>query len=815
MRGKFKKDYWIIKFSGLFDPVYYLKQYPDVRRADIDPLEHFVMYGWKEGRNPNEWFNTREYLEKNPDVAKAGINPFVHWIRWGRFEGREVFTKNAYFVQQRNNDTKLRFSSLIYLAKLAVKNPYYIKRFFQVMKTEGLRSAILKAKNRIIEDYNFKPILINKNRIKMQEKISFPEVANPLVSIIIPVHNKFEFTYNCLYSIYLNTPLEKVEIIIADDGSTDETLNIKKYVEGIKVVRNENALGFIKNCNIASKYAQGEYLVFLNNDTLVQPNWLYYMVALFERYNNVGVVVSKLVYPNGKLQEAGSIIWKDGSTSGYGKGDDPDKPEYLYVREVDYGSGACLMIKKNLFEQIGGFDETFAPAYYEDVDLCLKTWSRGYKVLYQPKSVIIHYEHGTHGSEEAKSQILSNKEKFICKWQKFLEHKHSYSNDNIVKARVFKNKNYRILVLDDCIPAIHRGSGYPRMYNILKMLNELGYEVTFYPITDTYPYEPYLNELQQDGIEVFFGRYAGFENLKDFAKKRKNYYNIVLVSRPHNMKLSFEIIREYFPNAILIYDAEALFSLREIYKKEVLCEPLSHNEKLKMIKEEINLIENADVCISVSKREAERIAKYSRMNKDNIFVYSYPAKIELTQTKFEDREGILFLGTFLLNGCPNEDAILYFVEKIFPIILKNIDSKLYIVGTNNLESISKLASEKIIITGRVDNLKDYFEKTRVFIVPHRYAAGIPLKLLDAMRYGLPSVVSKIIAEQIDYGMSEVFLVGNDPESFAEQCIKLYTNKDLWEKIRKNALEYISQNHSPEVLKSRLKAIIEHKVTKEF
>ena len=292
---------------------------------------------------------------------------------------------------------------------------------------------------------------LNNNKLKFHSKkfnnepLCFPlfkktDVSErPFVSIIIPVYNQWNYTYICLKSVLENTKNISYEIIIADDNSSDETVNAKKYVKNIKITRNKNNLGFLKNCNNAAKYATGNYILFLNNDTEVQKNWLKNLLRIMETDESVGMVGPKFIYPNGVLIEAGGIIWKDGESWQYGRFDNPKRPEYNYIREVDYISGACILLKKELFNNIDGFDERYAPAYYEDTDLAFEVRKMGYKVIYQPESVITHYENITYKKSDSKNKYKSkntnNIEMFKQKWKYVLENEHYEHMSNISNAK--------------------------------------------------------------------------------------------------------------------------------------------------------------------------------------------------------------------------------------------------------------------------------------------------------------------------------------------------------------------------------------------
>ena len=332
-----------------------------------------------------------------------------------------------------------------------------------------------------------------------------PKFEKPLVSIIIPVYNKFYFTYHCISSIIRTESNIPYEIIIANDMSNDKTKIIDKYIKNIIVVNNNIKYNYLINCNIASKFSKGKYILFLNNDTKVTKDWLISLLTLIRTHENIGMVGSKLVYPNGKLQEAGGIVFNTGQCSNYGNKDNPNFPQYNYVKEVDYISGASIMVKKEVWDKLGGFDERFSPAYYEDTDFAFKLRKNGYKVLYQPRSIVIHYE-GVSNGKDLKSGIkkyqVINKLKFIEKWKNELKNQKDIMNTFLARDRGF-NKN-RILVIDQKIPNFDKDAGGRCTFMYLNLLKEIGLQVTFFG-NDFKKYEPYTGILQQNGIEILYG----------------------------------------------------------------------------------------------------------------------------------------------------------------------------------------------------------------------------------------------------------------------------------------------------------------------
>jgi GT2 family glycosyltransferase/glycosyltransferase involved in cell wall biosynthesis len=338
----------------------------------------------------------------------------------------------------------------------------------------------------------------------------FPELSEtPVASIIIPVYNQWDYTYGCLDSILKNTGGLSYEVILADDNSTDNTKIAERYVQNIHIVRNEKNLGFLLNCNNAATFAKGKFLVFLNNDTLVQPEWLYWFMRIMEENPAVGMAGAKLMFPTGELQEAGGIVFRDGSATNYGRFDWPDRSHYNYVKDVDYCSGACICLRTDLWMKAGGFDPLYSPGYYEETDLAMQIRAMGYRTVYQPRSVVIHFDgvsHGTDLTEGVKSRQPENQQLFLKKWKQELDRNNYSRHENAFRGRDKSKHRHIVLLIVHSIATSSMQDDKQNFSKILTVLLAKGVKVIMLP-EDFSRTEPEVPALEQKGIEVLYGRW--------------------------------------------------------------------------------------------------------------------------------------------------------------------------------------------------------------------------------------------------------------------------------------------------------------------
>lgn len=631
---------------------------------------------------------------------------------------------------------------------------------------------------------------------KIIEGVSFKKVSNPEVSIVIPVFNKAEYSAACLKSIVdkLDPASPSYEVIIVDNASSDDTYKLKT-IKNLVFVQNKENLGFVGGCNSGLNKARGKYVVYLNNDAEVEPQWLISLYNTIASDASIGIVGSKIIYPNGVLQEAGGVIFQDANGLNYGKFDQAGAYQYNYVRDVDYCSGASIIISRALINELGGFDTLYQPAYYEDTDLCFKVRKKGLRVVYQPDSVIYHIEGGTAGTNTntgfKKYQVI-NKDKFKKRWDTVLKNNHCLESEYYLGRD--RSGSKLALIIEEALPTPDKDSGSVRMIAMIKGLQSLGYKVTFWPnnLTAT---TPYTHNLQQMGVEVVYGQV----DFMQFARNYGNFYDLVLMSRPEICARYVGICKNLFPKAKLVYDTVDLHYVRlkrqseiEVENAEQLVEQSKWYEVL-----EKGLMERVDATLVVSEKEVQILKDEGVTSKISVVSNIHELKESPYKVGFDSRKDIVFVGNYA--HLPNRDSIRWFVEEIFPTIKASLPKvNLHVVGANMPEDIRKAVTGKnVIVDGFVsdEELATLLTKSRVFVAPLRYGAGVKGKIGQSIEYGLPVVTTSIGAEGMYLTNNESCLEANEAKEFAERVINLYDNKALWTKIQKNAGKSLAENFS--------------------
>jgi GT2 family glycosyltransferase len=237
-----------------------------------------------------------------------------------------------------------------------------------------------------------------------------------LASVIIPVWNGIADLPACLNALQAQG-YAPVEIIAVDNHSTDGSADwIAAHHPSVRLIHNAENLGFGGACNVGLAQAKGDVLIFLNQDTIVQPHWLSALVTTLAEQTDVGIVGSKALYADGTLQHAGGTVDAQGGGSHLGYRQ-VDQGQFDRLMDVDYVTGASLALRRKTYEEIGGFDPGFHPAYLEDVDLCWRTRAAGWRVVYVPQSVLIHNERSMAAVSTYEGMLIYQRHRlrFVCK----------------------------------------------------------------------------------------------------------------------------------------------------------------------------------------------------------------------------------------------------------------------------------------------------------------------------------------------------------------------------------------------------------------
>lgn len=716
------------------------------------------------------------------------------------------------------------FSSLIYLSEIYWRTNRKFESILLLNKISSERSeyrhslkAVSLRLSELEKETSLSKIHFDKNSVSDNY---------PLISIIILCYNKVEVTRNCIKALFENTNYPNFEVIVLDNSSVDETPDLLlSYGETIKNIRSHKNLGFVGGNNFASQFASGDYIVFLNNDTEPQIGWLNHLLNTFNYHKDAGAAGSMLIYPNGKLQEAGGVIFNDASGWNYGRGASPNDSKYNYCREVDYCSGAALMIRKDLFEKVGKFDERYAPAYYEDTDLCFSVRKFGYKVYFNPFSKVIHHEGATAGTDlnsGFKKYQVVNSPKFIEKWKDEL--KQQYPNDPKLRFKFSdRNRGKRILIIDDIPPLPDRAAGALRHYHTLRQMLNLGYKVTYVHLmgkqyTDDAAVK-YLSDFRMQGVEFIWFNYEYWYNIR-FTEQGKDYiktlidslelkdrsFDFIYIAFWHIAEYFIDLIKSQLPTVPILIDTMDIHYLREEREAELVNDNSLKRKAIENKKRELSVYSKADLITTVTEADRTELRKY--IKDKPIFILTDVHDPRENTPDFDQRKDLLFVGNF--NHKPNEDAVLYFVKEIFPSIKEKLpDVKFYVVGNNPTEKIKALTSNNIIITGWVPDVKEYIDKCRVEVVPLRYGAGNKGKVGEALSSGIPIVTTSIGAEGMGIEDGVHAFISDEPKKFSDRVVELYQSKETWQKFSFNGKHLIALQYSSELMRKRLEFILNH------
>ncbi len=636
----------------------------------------------------------------------------------------------------------------------------------------------------------------------------------PDVSVLLVLHNQAELTFGCLESVVAAAGESglNVEVLLLDNASTDRTGELLDRIEGAAcIIRSTWNRHFLHGVNELAGHAGGRHLLLLNNDAQLLPGALRAATDVLDGDPAIGAVGGRIILPDGTLQEAGSIVWNDGTCVGYGRGRAPDDSDFMFRRDVDYCSGAFLMLPRAVFDRLGRFDPHYAPAYYEEVDLCVRLWREGLRVVYEPAAAILHLEFGSaSGSEEALALQRRNLGKFRARHAAWLRGQRPPAPEHALAAsRRLRPGARRVLMIEDRVPKPELGVGYPRSHRLLRELAAAGAEVTLYPMFRHPETWAEVREVVGPTVQVMLR--AASDELRPYLESRRGEFDAVLVCRPHNMQAFLDATgadrARLLSGARLIYDAEAVYVRRGILEAATAGKAMPEDEARGLVAGEIALTQAADEVLSVS---AVELRVFQSHGVRSVRLLGNALEAEPTEAGFAARDGFAFFGAVADDNAPNADALRWFAREVLPLLRERLgrdDLRLKVAGLVGADTVRALDGDAFDLVGQVPDLAPELATARVMVVPTRFAAGIPLKVHQAAALGVPAVVTGLIQEQLGWEAEAELLVAADAAGFAEACARLHEDPALWARIRQGALDRVRAECSPERFRGAVRELL--------
>jgi GT2 family glycosyltransferase len=631
---------------------------------------------------------------------------------------------------------------------------------------------------------------------------ALPVSAAPRVSVVIPVYGKLPYTLACLRSLARHGAEAPFEVIVVDDASPDGSAATLARIDGLRLLRNERNLGFVGSSNAGAAAARGDYLLFLNNDTQLTPGWLDALLACFAERPDCGIAGSRLVYPDGRLQEAGGLVFADAACWNVGRFEPRDAPAYRVRRRADYVSGAALMIPRELFEAVGGFDERYAPGYYEDTDLGFAVRAAGREVYYEPASTVIHCEGVSAGTDLAagmKRHQALNQAKFAAKWRGVLAGQPQPGMP--LEQALHAGERGHVLVVDAMAPDPRRDSGSLRLVAILRLLREDGYRVSFLPDDGRATAEE-IALLGAEGVETLCRPWVA--GLPDWLARHGEGLAAVMLSR-HTVAGQYgALVRKHAPQARLLFDTVDLHFLREQRAAELTGQAAMARQAEASRRSELALIEGSDVSFVVSAHEQALLREL--LPQARIELLSNIHEVHGRRAPHAQRRDLVFIGGW--GHPPNADAIRWIAEDILPALRTALPGiVVHILGDIPDASRAELQRPGLELHGRVPELAPWLDGCLASLAPLRFGAGVKGKINMAMSYGVPVIATGIAVEGMHLEGGRDVLIAETPEEFARAALRLAQDGELWTRISDGSLDNVQRHFSAAAARQALRAAL--------
>ena len=790
-----------VRTTPYFDPAWYLRQYPHTAEEVEAGRWRCALHHYLCNRTPTEFdplseFSERFYLARNSSVANfvrrgERRNGYAHYLAYGAEELRapcETIDLRWYASQPQVSDDLAQgkaahaFEHWLLIGRqqglLSVPPP-------EERLTEGQARTLFRRKAQILA-----PLL-------GRAPLDFTTIGKPAVSVVMVMHDRLAQTLAALASLRANLPGD-IELVLVDSGSTDDTRHIARYVRGAQLLRFDSNIGPLRGANAALTCVSADAVLFLHNDVELLPAAVAAALRCLDRDPGIGAVGGKIITANGLLHEAGGMIRHDGTIQAYQRGASPLLPEANFSRDVDYCSRVFMLVRTALLQQLEGFDDDYAPGFYEDVDLCVRIRQSGFRVGYDPAVAIYHMvDSGVPSMAQGEAEVARQRLVFCRKHEVWLQQNTTADRPPPVAARHAGPPVQRVLFIEDMLPLRWLGSGFVRSNDLIRTMAAMGYGVTVYPVAaNRFELATVYADLP-DTVEVMHDR--GFDALRDFLQRRTGYYQTIWIARTHNLDRVRPILQRALsddaPRPRIVLDTEAVAALRQVEKTALAGEPAIDLDAA--IRREFANAEFCQKIVAVTAAEAQMLRD---IGCHDVTVIGHKRTLRAMPRPFDARAGMLFVGAMHQQDSPNYDSLCWFVDAVLPLIEAELqwETRLSVVGYTAPEVVLERFREqsRVTLRGALAETEQLYDSHRLFVAPTRIAAGAPYKVHEAASFGLPVVATDLLARHLGWedGRDLLAAPATDPALFAHQVVRLYRDPALWQSLRDAALERLRREN---------------------
>jgi GT2 family glycosyltransferase/glycosyltransferase involved in cell wall biosynthesis len=621
------------------------------------------------------------------------------------------------------------------------------------------------------------------------------EHKRPEVSVIISAPDVTQ-VHRTIAALLLAYNDSCYEVIVSTDDEPEKVERVKRQIAGVEFVTSPTRLGRAQLLNRGASAARGRFIALL--DVRAEPcaYWIDELCAAFSLFDRTGLAGGKLVKPNGRLQEAGGVLWSSGNRQAVGANGNAEHPQINYARQADYVSDRALLVPAKVWRAIGGLSEDLFGTSLEDADLSLKIRAAGYKVVYAPQAVVTIRPDA--GNTQSKKTSAAH---FKRRWSQALQQRPAESTP--VRALMDFGIKDRVLFIDQQVPRIDVDAGSYAAIQEMRLFQALGYKVTFLPLNLLYS-EIYVKSLERIGIEIIYAPFAA--TVEEALKERGEEFQLVYITRHHVARAVVPFVRRFNPQAKIIFNNADLHFLRELRSALALNdgELLQRSRLTRDL--ELDIMRQTDLTISYNEVEHAVVLSH---NLDQTKIAKAPWVVTPAESPppFQKRSDMGFLGSF--GHRPNIDAMKFFAQEVLPLLGQSVpDIRMQVFGSQIGPEVKSLENDRFIMKGHVGNLADAFDSLRVFVAPLTAGAGLKGKVLNAMAHGLPTVLSPAAAEGIGAYAGVHYLGAQSPQEWVTAIAKLNSDEALWNAISRQAQDFVRENYSFDRGAATLRAALE-------